>query len=81
MRDPENPADNPQDTDLGFTVSGVGLPICEPMTRSVLGILFAFWIMGFHIYEQKGSRETGIKMTGLGLGFMGVGDSSGLVGL
>ena len=34
-------------------------------TRSVLGILFTFWVMGFLIYGQKGSfflpRGTGIK--------------------
>ena len=36
------------------------------ITRSVLGILFTFWVMGFLIYEQKGSfflpRGTGIKI-------------------
>ena len=37
----------------------------NPFTRSVLGILFTFWVMGFLIYKQKGSfflpRGTGIK--------------------
>ena len=36
------------------------------LSRSVLGILFTFWVMGFLIYEQKGSfflpRGTGIKL-------------------
>ena len=36
------------------------------LARSVLGILFTFWVMGFLIYEQKGSfflpRGTGIKL-------------------
>ena len=37
-------------------------------TKSVLGILFTFWVMGFLIYKQKGSfflpRGTGIKFIG-----------------
>ena len=41
--------------------------------RSVLGILFTFWVMGFLIYEQKGSfflpRGTGIKYLPCVLGF------------
>ena len=34
--------------------------------KSVLGILFTFWVMGFLVYKQKGSfflpRGTGIKV-------------------
>ena len=45
--------------DLGASVGAwTGSP-------SVLGILFTFWVLGFLIYEQKGSfflpRGTGIK--------------------
>ena len=41
-----------------------------PYSRSVLGILFAFWVMGFLIHKQKGffflPRGTGIKISLIG---------------
>ena len=50
---------------VGFRVKGPGF---GTLARSVLGIIFTFWVMGFLIYKQKGSfflpRGTGIKLGG-----------------
>ena len=35
--------------------SRVKIRITDPESRSVLGILFTFWVLGFLVYEQEGS--------------------------